>query len=139
MLSYHSRASSTSGTDSSDADPCCVELFTALFLFFSSSSVVGSRSATSYLATALLSARGLQHLTWRLRYCLLEVCNILPGDCAAVCSRLGFGMFGTLLRVIVWAICAYPLSCWFESCCSVMGRVRVRGRSRERRVCVVCD
>ena len=58
MLSYHSRASSTSGTDSSAAYPCCVELFTLSFSFCSSSSLVGSRSATSYLVTARLSAQG---------------------------------------------------------------------------------
>ena len=28
----------------------------------------------------------------------LEICNIEPGDCAAVCSRSGIGMFWTLLR-----------------------------------------
>ena len=58
---FHSHASSTSGTDSSA--PVC-GAFHALFLFLLSTSVVGSRSATSYLATklrlstALLSARG---------------------------------------------------------------------------------
>ena len=43
--------------------PCCLDLF----LFLSSSSVVGSRSATSYLATALLSARGQHHLATELQ------------------------------------------------------------------------
>ena len=31
---------------------------------------------------------------------------------------------------------ANPLSCWVELCCSGDGRVRGRGRSRERRVCM---
>ena len=65
------------------------------------------RALFQFFQARLLSARDLQHLTSRLRCCLLEVCIIAPGDCAAVCSRLGFSMFGTLLRVIVWAICAY--------------------------------
>ena len=55
-------------------------------------------------------------LSLNLVSCRLEISNILPGDCAAVCSksassgdwgavcsRLGFGTLGTLLRVIVWA------------------------------------
>ena len=51
-----SRASSTSGTVSSAACPCCVELLT--------------------ISNRILSqARR------------LEICNIEPGDCAAVCSR----------------------------------------------------
>ena len=45
----------------------------SLSLFLSSSFVVGSRSATSYLSTALLSARGLHHCIRRLSCCLLEV------------------------------------------------------------------
>ena len=45
----------------------------ALFFFLSSSSAVGSRSATSYLATALLSARSLHHCIRRLSCGLLEV------------------------------------------------------------------
>ena len=45
----------------------------SLSLSLSSSFVVGSRSATSYLATALLSARGLHHCIRRLSCCLLEV------------------------------------------------------------------
>ena len=40
---------------------------------------------------------------------LLEICNIVPVcDCAAVCSRSGFSMFWTLLRVMIRAVCAYP-------------------------------
>ena len=41
----------------------------------------------------------------------LEICNILPGNCASVCSRSGIGMFWTLLRVIVWVICASHGTC----------------------------
>ena len=37
----------------------------------------------------LLSPRDLQHRTWRLSCCLLQVCIIAPGDCAVVCSRSG--------------------------------------------------
>ena len=50
-------------------------------------------------------------LSLKLVCCRLEICNIGPSDCAAsvdcaaVCSRSGIGMFWTLLRVIVWAIC----------------------------------
>ena len=53
--------------------------------------LAGSRSATLNLAAALLSARGLHPCT---------------GNCAAVCSRSGIGMFWTLLRVLIWVICA---------------------------------
>ena len=45
----------------------------SLSLSLSNSSVVGSRSATSNLATALLSARGLHCCIRRLNCCLLEV------------------------------------------------------------------
>ena len=41
----------------------------------------------------------------------LEICNIEPGDCAAVCSKSGIGMFWTLLRVIIGAIRAYLCTC----------------------------
>ena len=41
----------------------------------------------------------------------LEICNTQPGDCASVCSRSGIGMFWTLLRVIVWVICASHGTC----------------------------
>ena len=36
----------------------------------------------------------------------LEISNIHPGDFAAVCSRSGINKIWTLLRVIVWVICA---------------------------------
>ena len=52
LLSYHSRASSTSGTDSSAAYPWSFSRSLSLKL-------AGSRSATCYLPTELLSARGL--------------------------------------------------------------------------------
>ena len=55
-LSPQSRAPSTSGTVSSAAYPCCMELLT-------------------------LS----HHILSQARR--LEICNIEPGDCAAVCSR----------------------------------------------------
>ena len=42
---------------------------------------------------------------------LLEICIIVPDDCAALYSRSGVGMFRTLLRVIVWIICAYLCTC----------------------------
>ena len=42
-------------------------------LFLSNSSVVGSRSATSYLATGLVSARSLHHCIRRMSCGLLEV------------------------------------------------------------------
>ena len=54
--SFLARATSTSGTVSSAAYPCCVELFTLSY-------------------QTLSQARR------------LEICNIEPGDCAAVCSR----------------------------------------------------
>ena len=53
-----SRASSTSGTVSSAACPCCVELLTLSY-----------------------------HILSQARR--LEICNIEPGDCAAVCSGCG--------------------------------------------------
>ena len=56
-----SRASSTSGTVSSAACPCCVELLTLPY-----------------------------HILSQARW--LEICNIEPGDCAAVCSRSGIGV-----------------------------------------------
>ena len=70
---FHSRASSTSGTDSSAAYPCCVELLTLSFSFSHARPLSVSRFATSYLATALLSARGLHHCIRRLSCSLLEV------------------------------------------------------------------
>ena len=42
---------------------------------------------------------------------LLEICNIVTGDCAAVCSRSGIGMFWTSLRIIVCIICTYLDTC----------------------------
>ena len=57
-------------------------------LCLSSSSLVGSRSATSYLATALLSARGLHHCIGRLSCGLLEVGLRYVPDLAAS-HRLG--------------------------------------------------
>ena len=69
----------------------------ALFLCLSSSSFVNSRSATSYLATALLSARSLQHCIRRLSCGLLEVGirNVL--DLAAG-HRLRLRNFGLFLK-----------------------------------------
>ena len=80
FLSHHSRASSASGTGSSAAYPCCVDLFSL-------------------------------SLSLKLVCCQLDICNILLGACAAVCSMWCFGIFWTLLRVIVWAICAYLCTC----------------------------
>ena len=57
-----------------------------LSYFLTTLSQAHSKSATSYLATAL-SARGLHHCIRRLS-----------------CSKSGFGMFWTLLRVIIWVI-----------------------------------
>ena len=67
----------------------------------------------SFLALFLSNspARDLQHVSWRLRFCLLQVGITAPGDCVAVCSRSGIGMFWTLLRVIVWVICAFHGTC----------------------------
>ena len=58
--------------------------------------LAGSRSATLNLATALLSAQGRHHCTWRLRCCLLSV---------------GHQKSGPSLRVIVWVICASHGTC----------------------------
>ena len=62
--------SSTSGTDSSAAYPCCVELFS---LSFSSSQARLLSARDLQHATALLSARGLHHCIRRLSCGLLEV------------------------------------------------------------------
>ena len=65
----------------------------------------------------------------------LEICNIqpvncasvcsrsaftAPGNCAAVCSRSGIGMFWTLLRVIVWVICASHDTCGVAAVCATL-------------------
>ena len=89
-----SRASSTSGTVSSAAYPCCVELLTISY-----------------------------HILSQARR--LEISNVEPGDCAAVCSRSASlhlasallsalsqaSKIGTSLRVIVWVICASHGTC----------------------------
>ena len=73
-----------------------------LFLFLSSSSVVGSRSATSYLATPLLSARGLHHCIRRLSCGLIEVGLRSVLDLAAS-RRLGH----LCLLLHLWSHCNF--------------------------------
>ena len=76
----------------------------ALFLFLSGSSVVGSRSATSYLATALLSARGLHHCIRRPSCGVLEVGHRHLLDLAAS-HRLGH----LCLLLHLWSHCSETL------------------------------
>ena len=72
--------------------------FLSLSLSLSQARLLSARdSATSYLATARLSARSLHHCIRRLSCGLLEV---------------GLRYVGPLLRVIVWAICAYLCTLW---------------------------
>ena len=71
LLSYHTRASSTSGTNSSAAYLCCVDLFTLSF----SLKLVCCQLEISNIV---------------LGDCAASV------NCAAVCSRSGIGMFWTL-------------------------------------------
>ena len=75
----------------------------ALFLFLSSSSAVISRSATSYLATALLTARSLHHCIRRLSCGLLEVGLRCVLDLAAS-SHLGH----LCLLLHLWSHCSLP-------------------------------
>ena len=93
LLSYHSRASRTSGTDSSAAYLCCVELF---YLSLSSSFVgsrwcnflpgdcaaVCSRSASLHPATELRSARG------RASVCSGPCCESSSGSSALLMARV---------------------------------------------------
>ena len=90
-----------------NADPSFVELIVPHCRRALSRSGGTFPLSSSLSQARLLSARDLQHLTWRLRCCLVEVCIIASGDWAPVCSRSGFDMFWTLLRVIVWTICTY--------------------------------
>ena len=85
LLSYHSRASSTSGTVSLAACPWSFSRSLSLKL-------AGSRFATYNLATALLSARG--------RHSLHLAAELLSA------RGRGINKIWTLLRVIVWVICA---------------------------------
>ena len=101
LLSYHSRASSTSGTDSLAAYPCCVELLTLSFSSYQARLFVGSRSATSHLATALRSARGLHHCIRQLSFGLLEVGLRYVLDLAAS-HRLGH----LCLPLHLWTHCS---------------------------------
>ena len=74
----------------------------ALFLFLSSSSVVGSRSATSHLANAMLSARNLHHCIRQLSCGLPEVWlqNILD---LTASHRLGH----LCLPLHLWSHCSF--------------------------------
>ena len=76
--------------------------FLALFHSLSGSSVVCSRSATSYLATARLSARGLHHCIRRLSCALLEVRLRYVLDFAAS-HRLGH----LYLTCHLWSQCSF--------------------------------
>ena len=71
-------------------------------LSFSSSSVVGSRSATSYLASARLSARSMHHCIRRLSCGLLEVGLRYVPDFAAS-HRLGH----LCLSLHLWSHCSF--------------------------------
>ena len=75
----------------------------ALFLFLSSSTAVSSRSATSYLATALLTARSLHHCIRRLSCGLLEVGLRYVLDLAAS-PHLGH----LCLLLHLWSHCSLP-------------------------------
>ena len=95
-----SRASSTSATPRL---PIFVWSFSRSLTTFSLK-LAGSWSATLNLATALLSARGLHHCTWRLRCCLLEVGHRYVLDLAAshhwgrLCSPLHLCRHCSFLR-----------------------------------------
>ena len=80
------RVPCTYGTDSSAAYPSCLELFHALFLS----------------QARLLSARDLQHLTWRLSCSLLEVGLRYVLDLAAS-HRLGH----LCLLLHLWSHCSF--------------------------------
>ena len=73
---FHSRASCTSGTDSSAAHPCCVELFTISF---------------SLSQARLLSARDLQHRTWRRLSTALLSARGRVSACSGPCSESSSG------------------------------------------------
>ena len=78
---------------------------TFLLLSFSLSVCCWLETTTSHLATARLSTRSLHCIQRR----------------PAVCSRSGFNMFQTLLRVIVWAICAHFCTCGVTAvCCTTL-------------------
>ena len=57
---------------------------------------------------AAVWSRSGQHCTWRLRCCLL-ICHCT--STASVCSKSVIGVFWTLLRVLVWVVCASHGTC----------------------------
>ena len=84
--------------------PLCLLMQISVFVDLASYLAVGGLASVELSCSLSLS------LSPQAR--LLEICNIVPVcDCAAVCSRSGFIMFWTLLRVIVWAICTYLGTC----------------------------
>ena len=104
LLSYLSRASSTSGTDSSAAYPCCVELFHAPSFSFSQARLLSARDLQHRTwRPALLSARGLHHCIRRLSCGLLEDGHRHVLDLAAS-HRLGH----LCLLLHWWSHCSVP-------------------------------
>ena len=79
---FHSRASSTSGTDSSVASPCCLELLTLSFSF-SQARLLSARDLQRRTWRLRCICRGRHHCAWRLSCCLLEVGLRLVLDLAA--------------------------------------------------------